>query len=105
MGDLAVPSGAATQLPPIIWPVGSGQSVAITGVWASILAGTSITIEVTQNGVTIPGLSSVVVTTTSTFTSIASFSVNDGDVTTVTPTAVSGSPVGLSLVFATEVTP
>jgi hypothetical protein len=59
-----------------------------------------MTIE--QNGVTIPGLSALVATTTATYTPITPLSVANGDTTYVNPTAVAGSPVGLSLVFVVE---
>ena len=78
----------------------AGQVSQIIGVWAQLLSGTSITLNLENNGTTIPGLGALVVTTTKTYTSITALTLADGDVTYVDPTAASGSPVGLSLVFA-----
>jgi len=83
--------------------VPSGQTSEIIGVWAQILSGTSVTLNIENNGTTIPGLGALVVTTTKTYTSITALTLADGDVTYVAPTAVSGSPIGLSLVFAYKV--
>lgn len=80
----------------------AGTTVTFTGFWGLIRAGTSATFDLEQNGVTIPGMGSLVVTTSKTFfTPTTPASVADGDEFYLGCTAVSSSPDGLSggLVF------
>lgn len=104
-GTIIVPSGATGYMPPLIMPVLAGTTVQALGVWGLIRAGTSATFNIEQNGTTIPGLGSVVVTTAKTYFPASSpASITDGDEFYSACTAVSGSPDGLSLGLAVKVT-
>ena len=105
-GTVAVPSGATNFLPPFFLPVPAGQTWTLMGVRAMIRAGTSATVAIQQNGVSIGGLTAVVVTTTATNTLATTPSpVTDGDYFAPVVTAISGTPDGMSVSFYFQVTP
>ena len=104
-GPLQIQSGATGYLPPFYAPVPSGQTATLQTVKASIRAGTSVTLGIQQNGVPIAGLTGIVVTTAPTvFTPTIAPAIADGDAIAVVLSSVSGSPDGLSLSIAFDVT-
>lgn len=104
-GLLAVPSGATNFLPPFNIPISASETVTLAGVMASIRGGTSVTVEIQQNGSNVSGLGALVVTTTPGFTAATvPPSVANDDSFAIIVTAISAIPDGLSLTFYFDVT-
>ncbi len=104
-GLLAVPSGATNFLPPFAFPIPSGQSAKLVGIFAQVRGGTSVTLAVEQNGAAVSGLSAVTVTTTGTYTAATTPpSVANDDLFAPVIASISGTPDGLSLTLYFDVT-
>jgi hypothetical protein len=104
-GPVLVPSGATGFMPPLSFPVPSGQSAELIGVFASIRSGTSVTLAVNQNGSAVSGLSALVVTTTGTYTAATTPpSIANNDQFAPVVSAISGTPDGLSLTLYFQIT-
>lgn len=105
-GPLAIPSGASDYLPPFFMPVPVGQTWTLIGIRAMVRGATSVTVNIQQNGLTVAGLSGVIITTTATsFAPTNPAPVADGDYFAPVVTAISGTPDGLSCTFYFQVTP
>lgn len=104
-GVLQLPAGAANYISPLIVPVPSNQTVSFVGVAGFLRDGSSVVLNVTQNGVNVPGLVGITVTTAMTkFYLSASIPVADLDYFAPVYTQLNGSPGNLSLVFVFDVT-
>jgi len=98
MGNIVVPTGSATDIPPFNMHVLAGTTCTITEVYAYLLSG-SMTLTIDQNGTPIPGLSAITITSTPTiFTPTSPISVADLDQFYIIPLTVS-SAIGLTLNF------
>lgn len=105
-GSLAVPSGATNFLPPFFMPVPAGQTVNLVSVIGVVNGGTSVTLDVTQNGSGVTGLTGLTITTSpSSAGPTSATAVANNDQFAVVITAISGTPDGLSLSFYFDVTP
>jgi hypothetical protein len=99
VGAIVLPTDASNTIGPFYAHVGAGQSTSYTGVFASTLSG-SVVGDIQQNGVTVPGLSGITITTTPTaFAPTSEIVVADHDAFSFVPTDVSGSPIGLTIEF------
>ena len=104
-GLLAVPSGATNYLPPFFYPVYPTNTVTFLGVIGLVRGGTSVTLNVQQNGSTITGLSGTTFTTSSSglLAPTSATTVNNLDYFAPVITAISGTPDGLTLTFVFQI--
>lgn len=101
-----VPSGATNFLPPFFMPVPLGQTVSLMSVIGVVNGGTSVTLDVQQNGSGVTGLTGLTITTSpSSAGPTSATAVANNDQFAVVITAISGTPDGLSLSFYFDVTP
>lgn len=104
-GTLSLPSGSTNYIPPLIVPVPSGQTVNFVGVAGFLRDGSSVQMNITQTGVTVPGLSGITVTTAMTaFYLPTSVSVANLDYFSPVYTVLNGTPGNLALAFVFDVT-
>jgi hypothetical protein len=99
-GAILLPAGPNNNLPPDLWILGDANLVVVLAI---IGGGTSATFKIEHNGVTIPGLSGMVVEplgslSAMTFTPNNPEPITFGDLINPVATAISGSPYDLSLV-------
>ena len=104
-GLLAVPSGATNYLPPFFYPTYSTNTVTFLGVIGLVRGGTSVTLNVQQNGSNVTGLTSKTITTASSglLAPTSTTTVNNLDYFAPVITAISGTPDGLSLTFVFQI--
>ena len=102
-GAQVVPSAGVGDLPPDILWVPAGAALTLVQLFAFIGSGTSVTVNFQINGLTVTGLSGISVLPYSsvaamTYTPTNDVTINNGDRLAPVITAVSGSPIDLSLV-------
>lgn len=105
-GALAVASGAVGYLPPFVMPVPNGQYAKLVQVTGLVRTG-NVSIEVTQNGAVVPGLSALAISTVATSSTPTSvIEAVDGDLFAPVITSVGGCsvPDGLTLTFIFDFT-
>jgi hypothetical protein len=98
IGAVSVPSGYSNSIPPDLFFVPANQTITIIGVIAATLSGT-VTFNVQQNGVNVPGLTALVATSTpQVFYATNQTNVANLDEWSIVPTSVS-SPEGFTVKF------
>jgi hypothetical protein len=104
-GLVVVPSGATGFIPPMAFPIPSGQSAKLVGVFAVLRGGTNCVLAVNQNGAAVSGLSTLTVTTTGAYTAVTTPpSVANDDLFAPVVASISGTPDGLSLTLIVTLT-
>ena len=93
---VTVPSGTTDAIPPMLMTIPTGKTATLKGMRYGILGGTSATFKLQKNGVDITGYTSKSATTTPALYS-SDITLANGDKLQPIVTAVSGSPVGLSI--------
>ena len=94
MGPIVVPTGLTNTIPPLTVLV----DTVIKGIYAYTLSGT-VTVNVQHNGITIPGLGAITISSTPTlFTATPALAFVTYDQISVEPTAVA-TPLGLVVEF------
>ena len=99
---VTVPSGTTDAIPPMIVSLPVDRTAKLLSLRRSILGGTSATFKLQRNGVDITGYTGLSATTTIAQTDAADVALADGDKIQPIVTAVSGSPVGLSISLVIE---
>jgi hypothetical protein len=103
-GAIGLPSGATNYIPPFPYVLLNGETVYLVGIQAAVRTGT-VTLQINQNGTGIAGLTSVSVTSTSTyFTPTNPALVTSGDLFAPVVTAIGSTPDGMFVDFVFSVT-
>lgn len=101
-GDVAVPSGDANVVPPMIVTIPIGKTAKLLSVRYGITGGTSATFKLSKNGVDVTGYTGISATTTYAETDATDVTLANGDRLQPIVTAVSGSPKNLSVSIMIE---
>jgi len=96
---------AATTVVPFFLPILSGVSAHLVGARHMILSGTSATWTVYQNAGAVTGLTGIASSTAAATTSITPVALADGDKLLLDVTAVSGTPVDLTVTVYVDYSP
>lgn len=99
---VTVPSGTTDLIPPMLVTIPAGKTAKLLSVRYAIAGGTSATIKLQRNGADITGYTGLSATTTPAQANAADVTLADGDRLQPIVTAVSGSPVGLSVSIVIE---
>jgi len=99
---VTVPTGTTDSIPPMIVSLPTGRTAKLLSLRRSILGGTSATFKLQRNGADITGYTGLSATTTIAQTDATDVTLTDGDKIQPIVTAVSGSPVGLSISLVIE---
>ena len=99
---VTVPSGTTDAIPPMLVTIPTGKTAKLLSVRYGILGGTSATFKLQRNGADMTGYTGLSATTTPAQTDQADVSLANGDKLQPIVTAVSGSPVGLSVSIVIE---
>lgn len=103
-GYVNVPVGDIDYINPIFVSVASGQTLKLVACRYRINNGTSATVKLQCNGSDVTGFTGISVTTTTSATDPADFTLADGDMLQLVVTGISGSPQNLSFSAVFEVT-
>jgi len=97
LGQINVAAGDVDFIAPAFVSVPAGMTGVITGVRGRINSGTNVNLQVTRNGSTIAGLSSVTVTTAGVSITGLSLAVADGDLIAPVVNSTSGGPQNMTV--------
>jgi hypothetical protein len=103
-GVVAVPNGQIDYINPFFVKVPPYQTVKLSSVRYRINSGTSATVKLQINGVDATGFTGLTVTTTVAETDPADVTLNNNDLISLVVTAVSGTPVNMSVTVFLEYT-
>lgn len=95
-GTIVIPSGDSNYIPPIFVTVASGQSLSLTKVRSILHSGGTVTFTIYQNGTALTDCTGLVAGTTVTSNTVSD-ALADGDILAVVVTAVSGTPVNMTI--------
>lgn len=93
-GAVRVASGDTDYIIPMFAPVPAGRYGLAVQARSRINSGTSVTLNITKNGVTV--VAGLIVTPTATLHDFTDFSLADGDLLGIVVTAVNGSPQNMT---------
>ena len=99
---VTVPSGTTDAIPPMIITVPTGKTAKLLSMQYRLLGGTSATFSLQRNGSNIIGFTNIVVGTGTAITNPTDITLAESDRIQPVITAVSGSPVGLSISIVIE---
>lgn len=101
MGSIAVPSGETNFIPPFFVSLATGQGAILKKIRCRIDAGTSVTLNITQNGTAV--ITGASASTTASDTSPGgTVTLADNDLIACVVTAISGSPQNLTVTAVLE---